>query len=1200
MPLARAARRPRSLPLALLVSGLVAVLMTTAPPPVAQAATVPAGFADSTYVSGLVAPTAMEFAPDGRLFVTQQGGQLRVIENGALLAAPFVSVAVNSTGERGLLGIAFDPNFASNQYVYVYYTTTAGDAHNRVSRFTANGNVAVSGSELILVELDGHSASNHNGGAIHFGLDGRLYIATGDNASGSNSQTLANRHGKLLRINPDGSIPTDNPFYGSATGVNRSIWALGLRNPFTFSVQPGTGRIFINDVGQVSWEEINDGVAGANYGWPSAEGVAGTPPAVAVGTYRDPVHAYSHAQGCAITGGAFYNPSVVQFPSSYVGQYFFADYCNDWIRYLDPATGTVTGFLSGANGPVDLKVGPDGSLFYLNINNGTIGRVQNTASTPPTITDHPDSQLKAVGQSVTFSMSASGTPPLSYQWQRNGVNITGATASSYTIASVTLADNGATFRAVVTNPFGSATSNSATLTVTTSSPPTASITQPAAGTLYSAGQTVNYAGTGSDPEDGNLPAAAFTWEIVFHHDTHTHPFIQPFSGVTAGSFVIPDLGETAANVWYRIHLTVTDSVGLSHSTSRDIFPRVVNLTFVTVPAALQVSLDGQPFATPLTVQSVVGMRRDIGAPTQPGGISGYVFGSWSHGGAESQQIVTPSVSTTYTATFLDAVLFDEKAGQNQPLNGQYPAGVIDWGTGQFLHSAPWGAFVTKNMGFANAGISSGTFSFVSPRRLVSVRAYNGGTVSSNLSFSCPGQVTKQQTVAVGEVTTIAMGWAAACSPVTMSSSNGWNTNFDDFALDGGGPAPTATPAATHTPTPTPTPTRTPTPPPTATPTSTPLPPVYGVSWTADNTPASMSTNALQSVSLSFTNSGSLTWQAGGANPVRVAYHWRSGACPGGATAVWDGLRTPLSADVAPAGSVSGLASSVRAPGSAGTYCLQWDLVREGVTWFSSQGASVLSKTVSVSVPVYGVSWTADGTPAAMAADESRLVSLSFTNEGSLVWAAGGANPVHVAYHWRSGACPGSALVTWDGLRTLLPADVPSGGSVSGLASSLRAPATPGTYCLQWDLVRENVTWFSAQGAATLSRTVSVTTPAYAVSWTADDTPAAMAASATVSVNLSLTNAGSLTWPSAGANPVRVAYHWRSGACPGGAPVTWDGLRTPLPADVPSGGSVSGLVSTVRAPVAPGTYCLVWDLVHEGMTWFSSQGAATLTRTVTVS
>jgi len=209
----------------------------------------------------------MDFAPDGRLFVCLQGGTLRVIKNSALLATPFLTVTVDASGERGLLGVTFDPNFATNKFVYVYYTVATSPRHNRVSRFTANGDVALANSEVVILELDNLSAAtNHNGGALHFGPDGKLYIAVGENANGSNSQTLANLLGKVLRINADGTIPADNPFFNTA-GARKEIWALGLRNPFTFAFQPGTGRLFINDVGQSTWEEINDGIAGSNYGW---------------------------------------------------------------------------------------------------------------------------------------------------------------------------------------------------------------------------------------------------------------------------------------------------------------------------------------------------------------------------------------------------------------------------------------------------------------------------------------------------------------------------------------------------------------------------------------------------------------------------------------------------------------------------------------------------------------------------------------------------------------------------------------------------------------------------------------------------------------------------------------------------------------------------------------------------------------------
>ncbi len=340
------------------VSGL---FFQPAPPPTFSAVPVAGGIAN---------PTAMAFAPDGRLFVCQQTGQLRVIENGVLLPDPFVAITVNSSGERGLLGIAFDPNFATNQFVYVYYTATTPAIHNRVSRFTASGNVAVAGSEVPILDLNNLSATNHNGGAIHFGPDGMLYIAVGENANAANSQSVGNLLGKILRINSDGTLPINNPttfpgIAGSPSGINQAIWSVGLRNPYTFDFQPGSGRMFINDVGQTSWEEINDGIAGSNYGWSLCEGVCSPPNA----NFRDPLFQYGHGggatTGCAITGGAFYNPAIVTYPSDYVGKYFYAEFCSGWIRRFDPATGTSQPFVSGLSSPVDLKVGPDGNLYYL-------------------------------------------------------------------------------------------------------------------------------------------------------------------------------------------------------------------------------------------------------------------------------------------------------------------------------------------------------------------------------------------------------------------------------------------------------------------------------------------------------------------------------------------------------------------------------------------------------------------------------------------------------------------------------------------------------------------------------------------------------------------------------------------------------------------------------------------------------------------
>jgi glucose/arabinose dehydrogenase len=609
-------------------------------------ATLPPGFVETTVASGIASPTAMAIAPDGRIFVCSQTGALRVIKNGVLLAPPFVTLSVDSVGERGLLGVAVDPYFTLNHYIYLYYTVPGTPSHNRVVRFTANGDVALTGTRVILLELNPLStATNHNGGALHFGADGKLYIAVGDNAKGSNSQNLSNLLGKILRINSDGSIPTDNPFIQSTT-ARHEIWALGLRNPFTFAFRGTTNFMYIDDVGQSTWEEIDLGQAGANYGWPATEGPTTNP------AYTSPVYYYGHDQGCAITGATFYSPRTPNFPSSYVGKYFFGDYCSGFIRILNPSTAQATDFLTGASQPLDIQVGTDGSLYYLARGTDSVMKIRYSSNLSPVITTQPQSQLISVGYPVTFSVVASGPSPYSYQWRRNGVDIVGATASSYKFTT-TLADNGAQFRVRVNNAYGTVLSNVATLSITTDKPPTAQILTPVSGTTYFGGMVVNYSGSASDFEDGDLPASAFTWQVDFHHADHIHPFIAARTGNKKGSFTIPTRGETSANVYYILTLKVIDSAGLSKTIVRNILPQKAKMTFVTQPAALKISLDGQaPRLTPFTVTGVVGIVRSIAAPT-PQILNGtsYIFQAWSDGGARSHEISTRSVDTTYAAKF---------------------------------------------------------------------------------------------------------------------------------------------------------------------------------------------------------------------------------------------------------------------------------------------------------------------------------------------------------------------------------------------------------------------------------------------------------------------------------------------------------------------------------------------------------------------
>lgn len=614
-----------------------------------KAQTYPAGFQQVLVANGISNPTVMAFAPDGRLFVAQQTGALRIIQNGVLLATPAITLSVNSSGERGLLGIAFDPNFASNNFIYLYYTLSSA-ANNRISRFTMNGNTIVAGSESVVLNLDPLSgATNHNGGTIDFGPDGKLYVGIGENANTAHAQNLDTYHGKILRINSDGSVPAGNPFVGG-TAQRQRVWEYGMRNPYTLSIQPGTGRIFVNDVGQNAWEEINDCTTGGlNYGWPTAEGFSSNP------AFTNPVYAYAHGGGvgfgCAITGGTFFNPTSSNYPSQYTGRYFFLDFCNNWIDMLTLSGGTATrsNFASSiAGSPVGMATGPDGNLYFLSRANSAVYKITFTGSTAPVITTQPQSISVAEGSPASFTVTASGSQPLSYQWRKNTNNISGATNSTYTIPAPTTNDEG-NYSVVVTNSAGSATSNDAILTVTPANQlPTATINTPGAGSTFGGGDVINFSGNGTDPEDVNIPASGFEWYVVFHHDAHTHPGPDAPDGVTSGSFSIPNSGETSANVFYRLYLVVTDSQGGRDTSFTDILPRTSTITLNTNPQGLQITLDGQPFTAPLTVTSVEGMLRTIGAPS-PQAI--YTFSNWSHGGTQTQTFATPVTDVIFTANF---------------------------------------------------------------------------------------------------------------------------------------------------------------------------------------------------------------------------------------------------------------------------------------------------------------------------------------------------------------------------------------------------------------------------------------------------------------------------------------------------------------------------------------------------------------------
>ena len=338
-----------------------------------QAAEPTVGFRVETVLKNINAATAFRFTPDGRILILDQTGHIRVVKNGRLLPEPMLTVAVDDYWERGLIGLALHPRFPQAPYIFINHTPADPYPHHRISRFTVEGDRALPDSERILFEgddqtkLGGNVPHGHQGGPIAFGPDRKLYVALGEQTAGAPSQSLNSLLGKILRLNPNGSIPIDNPFVNQADGKYRAIWATGIRNPYGLAFHPLTGALYENDVGQSSWEEINIIERGANYGWPLAEGDSDDP------RFTNPIHAYPPVIGRSITGGAFYQGGTKAYPEEYHNHYFFLDFMNHWVRHIDPESPSQSYlFAKNLNGPVDIQNGPDGALYVLN--RGTIWR----------------------------------------------------------------------------------------------------------------------------------------------------------------------------------------------------------------------------------------------------------------------------------------------------------------------------------------------------------------------------------------------------------------------------------------------------------------------------------------------------------------------------------------------------------------------------------------------------------------------------------------------------------------------------------------------------------------------------------------------------------------------------------------------------------------------------------------------------------
>jgi glucose/arabinose dehydrogenase len=325
-------------------------------------------------------------ANDSRLFIVEQPGRIRIVKNGELLPTPFLDIRdrLSSGGERGLLSVAFHPNYAANGFLYVNYTDRQGDT--RVERYSVSTDpdrADPTTGKLILTVNQPYA--NHNGGLNLFGPDGMLYIGMGDGGSGGdpqgNGQNRLSLLGKLLRIDVDGgdpyAIPADNPF-AHQDDSKPEIWALGLRNPWRFSFDRAAGLLYIADVGQSRWEEID--IAGAkegglNYGWNRLEGLDcyGRSECDRTGLTL-PIYAYSHSEGCSVTGGAVYRGTRIP---AIAGHYFFADYCEGWIRSFKYDNGAISDRRQWQVGNVGqvLSFGEDaaGELYVLSDNGSVYG-----------------------------------------------------------------------------------------------------------------------------------------------------------------------------------------------------------------------------------------------------------------------------------------------------------------------------------------------------------------------------------------------------------------------------------------------------------------------------------------------------------------------------------------------------------------------------------------------------------------------------------------------------------------------------------------------------------------------------------------------------------------------------------------------------------------------------------------------------------
>ena len=607
--------------------------------------------------TGLNQPITMEFAPDGRLFILERTGNVRIYKNGSLLSTPFVVLPAATNGDRGLIGLAFDPDFNQNHYLYFYYA--GSDNYNYLVRLDASGDIAID-NPTVLYQTTTPSERLHVGGTLAFGPDGMLYLAIGDNGYPPNAQDKTTPFGKILRLNRDGTIPADNPFYNEE-GSQKAIFAYGLRNPWRFQFDTLTGEMILGDVGEDTWEEINIIEKGKNYGWPIAEGICNC-------GFEDPIYAYPHqGPSSAVTAGPVYSGTM--FPPEYSGDFFYGDYGQGFIKGIDLSTREVYDFDANAGTVVDLKQAQDGSLYVLTIFPGQLFRYSySDGNQPPAVFATADTDNGPEPLTVTFNSGGTFDPEsnaLTYLWDFGD-----GTTSTLQNPSKTYTLRG-DYIVVLTVSDGSTDVLSLPLTIQVGITPTVTIAFPTEGTTYRAGDTITYEAYATDYQGNSLSNSAFITEVYHHRGSHVHPHEGPLEGVSAGSFYIPTFGKADPDQWYEIKITAIDADGLRSTVSRRIDPELSSYTIAATAQNALATIDGTPWLTPKEVLGLIGFEQELSVPfIQVIDNTLYRFTQWSQGGTRTQTVAMPEAPITFTAELTPTSHYLAQYFDNMTLSGQ--------------------------------------------------------------------------------------------------------------------------------------------------------------------------------------------------------------------------------------------------------------------------------------------------------------------------------------------------------------------------------------------------------------------------------------------------------------------------------------------------------------------------------------------------